>query len=358
MKNFYFLIFLFVLITVVRAKAQSGPTIGGWVENAPVSINRDNTCDTIFSFGHQGLNPTGIAFDGTYLWCNSSFSPLFIYRFDLSGQLIDSVASPTLSLASGGMEFDGTHILVCVEQDGILYKLDPVSGALVTQFNLPNTVSDPADTNNYGIAFDGTYLWHTEYSTSTAPSVLYKLDPNNGNVLKSVPLADSDLGIKFINGNLYGLAPVNALLHKIDTTNGNYLSTEQWCLGYTLGFTVANNHVWASQYKGGAVGTGRIFQFDGQFLNQINTLVPEIDFSVYPNPMSDWMHLELREIPGSKLHIDIVNVLDQHIQSLVNQEIVYVDQAFDFDLSQYAKGAYVIKVKTDKAQSFKTFLKL
>ena len=80
------------------------------------------------------------------------------------------------------MDFDGTHILLCAEDDGILYKLDPI-----------------------------TYT-----------------------------------------------------LHKIDTTSGNYLSSEPWCLGFSLGMTLANNHVWVGHYdiSGGAEAKGSLEFFE------------------------------------------------------------------------------------------------
>ncbi len=359
MKKISILFGLFAILSVQAAKAQHILINGRQAGNAPLSVIRDNTCDTIFSFAHPELNPTGITFDGTYFWCNNAEYPRSIYRFDLLGQFVNSIPSPCLTGPGGGMDFDGTNILLCVEQDGILYKLDTVTGAVVTQFNLPHNGVDPSDPNNYGVAFDGTYLWHTEYSTpSETQSTLYKLDATSGVVLDSFVLAAYDLCIKFINGSLYGIDPVMGMLHKIDTTNGKYLSSEPWCLGFTLGLTVANNHVWGSHFTGFFSNPGRTYQFDDEFLSDTHTIAPDITCSLYPNPASDWMRIQLRDVPDAKLHIEIGNVVDQNMQLLLDQHEVLPDQQFDFNLSGFPAGIYMVKIKTASAQSLKVLIKL
>ncbi len=361
MKKISILLFFFAILSQA-ANAQNILINGRKAENSPHSIVRDSPCDTILSISHYDLYPTGIAFDGTYLWCNNSFPTSFIYRFDLFGQFVDSIASPgqdSFGGGGGGMDFDGTHILICVEQDGILYKLDPVTGVVVNEIALPNNGLNPSDPNNYGITYDGTHLWHTEYSTpSDFQSTLYKLDAKTGAVLDSFVLDNADLAIKFIHGDLYGIDPQLEILHKIDTTNGHYLSSEPWCIRYTLGLTVADNHIWASDLDVFGIGTNSVYQFDSQFLSGTHTALPEITCSLYPNPVSDWVRIQLGNVPDSKLSMEIVNVIGQNMLLLLDEQTVSPGQDFDFDLNGLPAGVYMLKIKSATAQSLKALIKL
>lgn len=358
MKNARLFSIVLLFLSVQTAIAQHTVLNDRPAENIPSSTALVSTCDTIFSFSHLGLNPTGIAFDGTRLWCNGNFNSKSIFRFDLAGQLLDSIPSVGSITFSGDMEFDGTHILVCIEQDGILYKLDPITGAVVSQFNLP-LKGNPADRNNYGIAFDGTYLWHTEYRVpSSHQTILYKLDATSIVVLDSFVLPSVVLSIGFINGSLYGLAPMAGMLHKIDLTNGKYLFSEPWCAGYPLGITFANNHIWASDNVEAFNGTGRVFQFDVQFLSNTYSNSQNISYTLYPNPASDRLHIRLQETYLSNVRVEIGNLLDQHIHVLIEEQQVFPDHQFDVDLSRLPAGVYTVKVQSGTAQSLKILIKM
>lgn len=358
MKNIQIPLTFIALFTMYTLRAQNTLVIGGKTDNIPFLSSRDGACDTIFSISHLGMNPSGIAYDGTYLWCNNFDPPNFIYRFDLDGQFIDSIPNPFSGTAVGDMDFDGTHILICVEQSGFLYKLNPITGAVEAQIDLPKYTPNTADPNNFGIAFDGTYLWHTEYFVPQSnQSILYKLDANTGAVLDTFELADSDLCIKFINGSLYGISPVTQTLHKIDTSNGHYLLSKPWCIGFSLGLNIAKNHVWSSNYNLGA-NQGRVYQFDSQFLSPTHSVALEPDFSLYPNPVSDQLHLEFADINGEHLRLEILNVLSQKTQTLLDEKVTDSNPSFSFDLGELPSGIYLVKVRSEKAQSLKSFIKI
>ena len=71
------------------------------------------------SFDSPGSSPTGLTFDGTYLW-NADASANKIYKLDLSGTIIDSFDSPGSS--PKGLAFDGTYLWVADDSDDKIYK--------------------------------------------------------------------------------------------------------------------------------------------------------------------------------------------------------------------------------------------
>jgi hypothetical protein len=306
----YFLLFLLIVFSQ-KLHSQS-LVINGYEAGMTIPYKMQNNtvaCDTIFSFLTIDVMPAGITFDGNYLW-NSGYGSSFIYKYDLNGQSIASIPNPGLFTSGGDMDFDGTNLLICVERDGILYKVNPLTGSVVSQFNLP--VQDITDPDNFGVAFDGMNIWSTEYNTSTQnSSTLYKHSAATGSVIDSFILADEVLPIKFINGELYGISMFPQLLHKIDTVSGNYLSSIPWCIPGPRGLSLVNNNMWASSTNI-PLGTQRIYEFDSLLLDihEVNNSFNG-QLQIYPNPASDEFTIACGESTINK--IEIYNLLGEQV---------------------------------------------
>ena len=138
-----------------------GPKPSGLAFDGTYLWNADYTDDKIYkldtsgyiidSFDSPGPYPSGLAFDGTYLW-NADYLDDKIYKLDTSGNIIDSFDSP--GIAPMGLTFDGIYLWNADLGDDKIYKLD-TSGNIIDSFDSP--LSDPR-----GLAFDGTYLWHAD----------------------------------------------------------------------------------------------------------------------------------------------------------------------------------------------------
>jgi hypothetical protein len=123
--------------------------------------------DTVFSFNTPGNIPSGICFDGSNLWhCDTS---MYIYKLSLSGEIIDSIPNPDIdnNFRGGAMTFDGNNIWIVGEETAKLFKID-INGNILKEFSLPS--KNHSDPNGFGIAWDGNYLWHSQY----APVNIYK----------------------------------------------------------------------------------------------------------------------------------------------------------------------------------------
>ncbi|MFI5218675.1 MAG: T9SS type A sorting domain-containing protein [Bacteroidia bacterium] len=338
---------LFFLILLNQKPQAQNMVVNGVESLTPIPYKIQNNtvaCDTIFSFPAVDPWPAGITYDGSYLW-NTGGGSYFIYKYDLNGQLIASIPSPGMS-AGGDLDFDGANLLVCVEQDGILYKVNPLTGAVISQFNLPNNnIGNPTDPNNYGVAFDGAHIWSTEYSTPTSSnSRLFKHNALTGAVIDSFILADKVLPIKFINGGLYGIAISPPLLHKIDTATGNYLSSVPWCIPFPLGLILANYHIWATSSNLSFGGTQRIYEFDSLLLDVHELSNPlNNQLQIYPNPANDEITISSRGLGIQFSKIEIFNCLGEIVLSHQPQTLNFKLQTLNFP-----HGLYIIKAYTDK----------
>src|SRR4030095_14876844 len=170
----------FILFSTQHLYAQTKLVAG--IEQGVATIlqplNNQAACDTIFSFPTVDEQPSGITSDGNFIWSNGS--NYYIYKYAFSGLLMDSIINPAsfFNTTGGDMDFDGTNLLVMVEQVDTLYKINPNTGAVVSRFKVA-----PCTQNCYGVAFDGTYIWVTNYS----PSFIYKLNASTGAVINTIP---------------------------------------------------------------------------------------------------------------------------------------------------------------------------
>lgn len=294
--------------------------------------NATSICDTIFSFPSIDIYPAGITFDGNFIWCINTDNP-YIYKYTLSGLLIDSILNPAGPLTNGDIDFDGSNLLFMSEEADTLYKINPVSGAVISRVKVV-----PCTMDCYGVAFDGTYIWISNYN----PYYLYKLDASTGAVLNTFPISPptSIVPIKFINNKLYGISEWPGMLHEIDTSNGNILSTVPWCLVYPLGFCEANNHFWGVSSGIFAGGTQRIYQFDSLLATNILFNSSENNsFEIFPNPSTGNFTISFSDYINKGV-MEVFNVFGEKIL----QEWLFNESKKEISLKNISQGIYFVEV--------------
>jgi hypothetical protein len=107
-----------------------------------------------------------------------------IYKLDPSdGSVISSFNSP--GNFPGGLAWDGYYLWnadwISDMEKGIIYKLDSSDGSVISSFNSPISGNVPT-----GLTWDGTYLWSVEsFFEQEERGIIYKLDPSDGSVITS-----------------------------------------------------------------------------------------------------------------------------------------------------------------------------
>lgn len=113
---------------------------------------------------HPESIPTGIAWDGKYLWCADA-NTHNIFKIDsLSGRVIYKFEAP--AKYPSGIAFNEEFLWMSSIFTQRIYKIDPKNGRVVYSFRHPGTYP-------YGLAFEGKYLWSGDYLNNT----LYKMIP-------------------------------------------------------------------------------------------------------------------------------------------------------------------------------------
>lgn len=309
----------------------SGIEIGAATTALP--LRTSVICDTVFSFHSVDPWPGGITTDGDYIYCNNNYP--YIYRYSLAGVLTDSIPNPAAAYTAypgGDLDFDGTNLILMAEEVDTLYKLNPLTGAVIARFRV-----SPCAMGCWGAAYDGMFIWVTDYGAQA----LYKLDASTGAVVNSFPLSISGLlPVKFLGGELYGInlwAPVN--LNKIDTLTGNIISSSAWCLPYPLGFCSINNRLWGVSSWTAAGGLQRIYQFDTLLVTNTLNIFQDNPVQLSPNPFVNEATIkfphELQSVTFS-----LYNLLGEKVKTISD----VTGESLQINRGNLQSGVYIFEV--------------
>ncbi len=207
--------------------------------------------DTLYSFPVPRTWPGALARQDDWFWsCDIAVDS--IYRLDSTG-VVDA-QWPLPSGSGGAMEWDGANLWLVSEQNAKLYKLDTATCTVLDSFSLPDSAA--VDPNSWGLAWDGQYLWHSQYGSR---AMLFKLDPATGAVLHSFPPPVlSILGITWDNDYLCGVECRGYMLYRMDPADSSVVDSTPWLLNYALGLDWDGGSFWNVEGD-----TCRAYRIDG-----------------------------------------------------------------------------------------------
>ena len=87
------------------------------------------------SFPSPGIEPRGLAWDGSFLWC-AEYSAQMIFKLEPStGTKVDSVSFPLYG-DFGGITW-GSHDQIWVANGSYVYEINPATGETLSYFHCP-----------------------------------------------------------------------------------------------------------------------------------------------------------------------------------------------------------------------------
>jgi len=204
------------------------------IDSADISLTPTDfpmSLSTLGSFDAPGHFPTGLGFDGTYLW-NADWTDK-IYKLDTSGNIIASFDSPGPD--PQGLALDGIYLWVADDMDDKIYKLD-TSGNIITSFDSPTSIPR-------GLTFDGVHLWNASWWDNK----IYKLD-TSGNIIASFdcPSVNPE-GLAFDGRYLWNADRTYDKIYKLDTS-GNIIASFDSPGSDPKGLTFDGKYLWLASY--------------------------------------------------------------------------------------------------------------
>lgn len=113
----------------------------------------DSSGNVLKSIPAPGKNPIGLAYDGKCLWTMPWDGTGTAHRFDMSGNVVASMATPGWS----GLAWDGEHIWVSNGEHMRIYEMD-ISDGRVT-----NVITSPGE-KTWDLTWQSPYLWACEWA--------------------------------------------------------------------------------------------------------------------------------------------------------------------------------------------------
>jgi len=220
---------------------------------------------------------SGLAFDGTYLYCGIyGANGDEVYQIDPSDGSYQLQFTNVNIGDSFGMTFDGTNLWVTdhVTSPSVpatAYELDIIAGTILSQFDLPAHYMS-------GIAYDNSDFWVTAYYDPDGE--IYKVD-NTGTIIQQFAAPDAqpwDLCLE--NDNLWMADYWGDALYKIDPSNGTLLETHASEGVDPAGIVFDGQYLWYCDNGSGGFDYLYKVDLDGGGAPQLSVDPTTIDYGV------------------------------------------------------------------------------
>lgn len=183
------------------------------------------------SFSTPGDGPTGLAWDGTYLWHCDGHNNL-IYKMNTSGSVLKTIQY-TGQKPVGLAWQSPSYLWVSDFRDDKIYRLSSTDGSINSQCATVHGVV-------WGIEWDGSYVWTSDLNYAE----LYKQDLNC-NLRQTISAPSSKIhGIAYDGSAFWVVSEVDKIIYKIDKSNGNILERYGYPAPGINGLTWDGNYLW------------------------------------------------------------------------------------------------------------------
>jgi len=152
------------------AKFSSGVII---ILMAAIATGNTKPGDVVKSYSTPFSCPTGLTWDGHYLWVADRKSDLLYKIEPRTGRVVRQFSSPgfwPLDLA-----WDGNYLWNIDREESKIYQIDPQTGTILRVLEAPSS-------NPRGLAWDGQYLWLSDGREGK----IYQISPGDGTAITSI----------------------------------------------------------------------------------------------------------------------------------------------------------------------------
>ena len=298
--------------------------------------------DTLWSFAcPPGRFCYGLAWDGEHFWITRGDS-VRLYRLGPTGNVEAEFNLPPGVAWPADLTWDGAHLWMVEEEQARAYELDTATGNALRSFRLPDSSS--ANANSWGLAWDGHYLWHSDY---TGTGHIYQLDTVTGAVVTQFTPPRSDiLGIAWDGTYLWGVNmgwPGPSTAYQMSVPSGTVLDSFAWQVLYPEGLLWDGNFFWnVSSY------TNRVYKVGGDAsVFDCRAIAPSphaILSRPEPNPFVRLVTLGCDVPPGRLARVGVFDIRGRLVRTLaVNSESHITWDGRDDAGRLLPSGAYLVR---------------
>jgi transglutaminase-like putative cysteine protease len=295
-----------------------------------VSLVLAVTGDVEKSFVSPGSCPTGLTFDGKYLW-NCDRKTDMIYKIDTAdGKVVDSLSSP--GYRPIGLTWDGKYLWnVDVEETAFIYQIDPKTGvALKTLWAPCNQVE--------GLAWDGQYLWIAD----DGDNKLHQISTEDGTTINTIPSPSRNpCGLAYDGKYLWVSDRIADMIYMITPDKGEVILFFASPGKYARGLAWDGNNLWNADYQ-----TDQIYKIKIRDKETFARWEEKEELLDYTNQVRNYG-------PGVVKDLDVYLAVPENLpnQELIS-EIEYSPQPTDFLTDKWGQKVAHYKFQNLEATKF------
>ena len=281
----------------------------GWMTMSAASSAFAVTGHVEKSFASPGSCPTGLTFDGKYLW-NCDRKTDMIYKIDpRTGKVVDSLTSP--GYRPRGLTWDGKYLwnVDASEEEYFIYQIDPKSGLVV------KTLWAPCDRPE-GLTWDGEYLWIAD----DGDNKIHQISTEDGTTINTIPSpARYPCGLAYDGTYLWVTDRINDMIYMITPDKGEVILFFDAPDAYARGLAWDGKNLWNVDYQ-----TDEIYKIKIHDKETYSRTEEKEQFLEYTNQVRNYG-------PGVVKDLDIYLAVPENLpnQELLS-EIEYFPQPTDF----------------------------
>ncbi len=171
-----------------------------------------NTGKQIKKLPAPGYSPTGLAWDGSHLWTIDD-KENYLYRINVQNGVAERIIE-AYTRNPKDIAWDGKVLWIADDKLHIILSIDTEDGMMISNFPAP---SDNPD----GLTFDGKYLWITDRGNNK----IYRVVPQTGQVIAVLNSPEAyPRGLAWANGTLWNVDYQSDNIYQIKIDDSAFLS--------------------------------------------------------------------------------------------------------------------------------------
>lgn len=193
--------------------------------------------DVVAQFATPGTCPTGLTYDGKYLWLADRKSDL-MYKIDpADGRVIEEYQAPCYYVA--GLTAAAECIWVLDAEDNVAYCWNPGTGIC------EKTIDIPCE-NPQGLAWDGKYLWVADFDLDR----IFQISTEDGTTITDIPSPSGNpQGLTFDGKYLWVSDRFDDMIYMVYPENGNVIVAFDSPSKYPRGLAFDGDFLWNVDYQ-------------------------------------------------------------------------------------------------------------
>ena len=277
--------------------------------------------EVVASFPSPGDRPTGLAWDGQYLW-NADIGTNTLYQIDpTNGAVVYSVPGPSGATVNG-LAWDGNFLWCSDNGNDCLCKIDVGDSSLVHVIFLDTETPR-------GMTFEDNFIWYQD----SGEKRIYKLNPSADTIVDTfVSPSGYNRGLTWDGKYLWSTDRDKNEIYMIDPLRGSVFLILSAPGTYSYGLTWDGAFLWNADYD-----TDRIYKIQGRGTEKYSIQNPfdvRIRYSVkVKNVGSSTMNLEtFLAVPFESLHqslnkpVEFEPTPDEFFTDRWGQEIAHFEE--------------------------------